>query len=1761
MLTRDQLLTLATIIREETAQGLNTAQRVGHLLYEIASSFLLKSQDDHTSMRLSADELEAVERLIVAGTQLVGQNNSALYNIVSQIHGSQLIEGSQTVSDVQTNEGSTYFGPEFVSGLMGKGGFIGPDGAAELKSLVLREFLEAPELRLNRTTSVAGHLIQSRCNGIIEDVVPMTDSTGILHLKLEDGEAGTCAVGDICIGMYHYGIGDADEDYDDLKGNVRMAGFTTTYFRVESVQGLRGKIVHYSLRPQVDPETYEVLGYYPHPLQFMKFAGYGNFTNAARQASIILAHSYIRLLREVDDWEFHFYNIGMQIGELDGLHEAFGDEGCPEMVGYSAYLRNIYFTGKIEQLDDEVIDGIRDRLKNYNVNFSEHVDVITVDDVGNVIGGLWRTDTVTDPMTGQQTSYTTYRIHSAITVRNGNNVLTIAAPGEVAGEGEYQLYLQPHGCAAFLEDSTLYISAIDHIKDGVAGSSDDVNFDYDLMRLMESCSVDVVVDCEGFGTITKEFPIAIKHNAQPFIGADITNEFSAVSWNTRTSQYIGLPIVFDMKMWHNNTPLDIESVNDVSVTPEIQGMTIQKSIVTNAAGAKVAHFSITALPESLPLVTDLNVTASAVYSGVRYERTLVHTINKSTDANVYQLHPSVGEVSITYDDTKQRVISTDKVFCSVRCDSSDDKHYTVPVSDYGRHGLFITYHTYSLDSNNNEVESAEAAYNNTNGVAVSTDFTRIRFRLYKLADITLNGLSNLLDPSNVYVVLDVEDVPVILDGLDGDNNIAVHLDNSNDAVLCVEDGTVIASTLPTANARLMDGEDTVGRDVLGTTLAQNKQTLGNWSLVCHDCTAEFVGWTTINSNDWVNIRVTGVTDDVASVEIKCRYTKHGVTGNYVAILSVKKLYGLDKYEIITEPVSITYDSNTDSHSPSSVSVYIYETTQAVDRHLMTSLPGNPSSPTDGTMRLQYSVNNGANWTTLTGYSSGKSIASSLYSALTSGSLLLRIQKYVVGDNGSEWVLLDEEGVEITRNGLDGKGVEYIFFADPDWNSWDRTDATKPTINDVASQRQVDDYCPYTNDGQYQWTDEPVDVSASIKFEFYAQRKKVNGVWQPFGDVNLWNEHIVDGTSPYMIDLSNEQSFINCDSAGNVLSGSSYETSDIMLFHGTNYAFTDFNITITPTNIKCNGNSSAFTLSAQQKSTAQSNGYFRLTPSDISANSAAIAVRAVLATNSSIVLTAVYKINKNSNGAAAELYSLQPSLNVVHMDGTSNFIDTSLAVQVKKTVGATTSTLSSASDYSNNGLTLKYSQGTSSTKNDFPNVTGSSTATLFGNASYITLFLYKGNTIVDKERINIVGDGRSSVQYIVDPSPTTVKFQSSGDGAAYTPANVEVICGYKKIDGDDIYVYSGRTIANLDHISDENYTIVFRWQKADGTYTSWVVLNSYPTGSSTGIVVVPNTTSYIGIEFAMTSAIANSQSISDSNIVSRYLVPILKVSDGDTGDPGQQGLTGCRERVYEVYTPNMTYYNQEAATSPAVRYVDFMVREDNILTSGYRVYKCVDTHTSASTFRTDLANGHWEEVDLNLGSAYFKYLIAKNATIKLLSSTQFTVVEQGVPIAGFANTQVPLWVGNQTPEQAPFYVTRAGKLYATGAEISGTVKAKLFYSPTKELIDTDFTNNAYTINPASSPAHTFILDHPFTSPNGADLTINLPNATTYDGLELQFLLIMRTRSLMDSAKLSGALTWGDAFFGDSSSAHLPINELVTMKAMAGRWYCIQGTLSS
>ncbi len=1072
--------------------------------------------------------------------------------------------GQITFADTDVHEAQSKFKRglrvgKFQSRLFGSGALIDEEGNAEFESIYSRSFISTPEFRFNRISVTDGEQWCTNGYGTIAKVEILDATTGYITLKLEENDYASVAVGDICRGIYNdiareYVTADLDDDSTLYAGDDEASvsgfgfscksGFFTSYFWVKSfvVNKLGECKFIYELRNSSTP----------HPCAFMRFAQYGSFSDSSRRASnyeTSIGHHYEVVLEGVSTWKIQSANVVYRKGYLGDMTVEQADGTERQLQGYGLYVQdNVYFGNAVIKLDPYTLAQLEDELRSYEIDFSGYVDVITVDDVGNCIGGLYTDTSYEEEVENEQAGETdtvtvtnrAYRIHSAITVRKSGTLLTEAASNADAAAGTYKLIAQPHGCTCIIENSTIYITGITNIKDGVAGSQDDVNFDYDAMRAMDSCYVDVIVDCEGKGSVQKKFPITIKHDSQPFVGADISNEFSGISWNTKTAAYIGLPISFSMGMWHNNESLPVTrvAINGVagattaqpSKNITVNGLTITTAISTNAHGEVVAMCYITAAPANLALVTNLNVTTTAVYAGVSYERSLVHTINKSTDTNVYSLLPIPTEVVLN---KNANTLSSNTIDCEVVCDSTDDNHYTVAYANFASHGLVMYYRK-------------------------------------------------------------------------------IYTDGTQDANETLYEGSAVS----------------------------------------------------INSG-------------VAKV--------------------VFSLYGL--------------------------------TNGSVDRT----------------------------------------------------------------------IVHDSEGVPVIAEGLDGKGVEYIFFADEDWNDWDGTPNSvaslvtggeastttgKPKILDVAADRQTDDYQPYTSSShQYRWTDEPVGVGANLRIEFYAQRKKVNGVWQAFGDVKVWNRYTVDGESPYAIDLTNEQSFINCDDSGTPLSGATYEATDLMLFLGAAVAFNAFDsIKIVPVGISFTtpGNNGTtycsygvtpgtgetqcpndgYQLTSGEITAAMSDGYYRITPSNIRQGAATITVTAV---KSGLTLVAVYKINKNIAGQNGLIYSLIPSLNVIHKSNSGSYSDTTLTIQVKKTVGAISTILSTYSEISGEGLALSYTNS-SGTKTSLT-AASISTATFVGSSSGNTwgklILKDSNNVVVDTERINVVKDGENAVRVDLDNEHVDFLYDDAG----------------------------------------------------------------------------------------------------------------------------------------------------------------------------------------------------------------------------------------------------------------------------------------------------------------------------------------------------------------------------------------------------------------
>ena len=177
---------------------------------------------------------------------------------------------------------------------------------------------------------------------------------------------------------------------------------------------------------------------------------------------------------------------------------------------------------------------------------------------------------------------------------------------------------------------------------------------------------------------------------------------------------------------------------------------------------------------------------------------------------------------------------------------------------------------------------------------------------------------------------------------------------------------------------------------------------------------------------------------------------------------------------------------------------------------------------------------------------------------------------------------------------------------------------------------------------------------------------------------------------------------------------------------------------------------------------------------------------------------------------------------------------------------------------------------------------------------------------------------------------------------------------------------------------------------------------------------------------------------------RAVFTVNKLKPGDNGKDGKNGIDGCAQRMFrtDTYMAGETYHNDSASTDKGLKFIDYMAEESSTAVSGYDVYLCKTTHTGAATWAED--KSQWVKVAVNAGSAFFTNLIAKNAKVKLLTGAQMIATENdGTPVAGVVNGDYPLWVGdkvNGVAEDAPFRVSRAGKMFSKDAEIEGKVTA-------------------------------------------------------------------------------------------------------------------------
>lgn len=342
----------------------------------------------------------------------------------------------------------------FTSGYVGgHGAKIDGNGDAEMNSLILRDFLQVPELRFNKVDVVSGELWNSVAFGTIEDVDTVNK---IVTVKLEEGEYSGIKVNDICRGVFHNidGVNDTVSETDE-NGFDKVAGFTTAYFTPVDILDDYGKKFVYSLKP----------GTTQHPSKSMKFVVYGNFTDETRRRSAYATKTYKRYLKNVDTWAITSANIASQFGNLDGLNIP-GAPNDGNLEGDGAYLTNVYMTGALIKFTPEQLEDLKGK-DGYSVSLTSYNTTVVVDNDLNIIDDY------------QSKS----KMQFSIQAFKGETELKYTT---IYNEGAYFATFEAHGVECNLVDGTFTITKILDISD---------------------MHIDIKVNCEGVVTFKQKFTL------------------------------------------------------------------------------------------------------------------------------------------------------------------------------------------------------------------------------------------------------------------------------------------------------------------------------------------------------------------------------------------------------------------------------------------------------------------------------------------------------------------------------------------------------------------------------------------------------------------------------------------------------------------------------------------------------------------------------------------------------------------------------------------------------------------------------------------------------------------------------------------------------------------------------------------------------------------------------------------------------------------------------------------------------------------------------------------------------------------------------------------------------------------------------------------------------------------------------------------------------------------------------------------------------
>lgn len=208
--------------------------------------------------------------------------------------------------------------------------------------------------------------------------------------------------------------------------------------------------------------------------------------------------------------------------------------------------------------------------------------------------------------------------------------------------------------------------------------------------------------------------------------------------------------------------------------------------------------------------------------------------------------------------------------------------------------------------------------------------------------------------------------------------------------------------------------------------------------------------------------------------------------------------------------------------------------------------------------------------------------------------------------------------------------------------------------------------------------------------------------------------------------------------------------------------------------------------------------------------------------------------------------------------------------------------------------------------------------------------------------------------------------------------------------------------------------------------------------------------------------------------------------GEKGDRGQAGANGRTSRIYQRLDEGQHYYDGSTITADGFCYLDFYAVPSDTAKSGWDVYRCVQSYVyqAAQHALPPADTDHWRSVGVNADSAFFSFLIARDARIDFLQGNAIAIRKKHAtaPYAGMGG-DFPFWAGAAQPypdgsgfngSTYTFAVDETGNLFASSAYLTGTIHATSgsiggFAIQDGGLTNADDARNGVTITPKSITA--------------------------------------------------------------------------------------------